>query len=195
MKDKLSIIIDSFGKEKFKVEESLLYYTASKVDIKANALFVAFRIQELIKIICACRDLSVPFLIFGTGSKIILEGKVFEGLVIKNRTRDIKTVSIKGKVGRGGIGVEEAMVEVDSGVSINKFSEYVLTNGLSQDEFMGITGSFGGNIFINEILQNRTKSIKVLDQNSSVEEISVNQLALSKHIVLSLILKVEAKSI
>ena len=136
----------------------------------------------------------MSFFIFGTGSKIMISDSGFDGLVIKNRTKNIQTISVKGKVTKFGIGVEEALIEVDSGVSINKFAEFLQSQNLSSSEFSNIPGSIGGNLFLSKFLQNMSKSIKVLDSDGEIEEVSADLLSLKKHIILSAIFKVKAKS-
>lgn len=193
MDNKYKLIVDSFGKEKFKFNESLKDYTALKVGGPATIFFIAFTSHELIKIVKMCRQLKLPFFIFGTGSKIMMSDIGFEGLVIKNRTKNVQTVSVKGKVTKFGIGVEEALVEVESGVSIAKFCEYLSTQGLSTSEIEGIPGSVGGNLFLNRFLQRITKSIKVLDLYTEIERIRPEELNLKRHIIISAIFKVKAK--
>lgn len=193
MDEKLKIIAKTFGEEKFKYNELLKYHTSLKAGGAAKLLFIAFTQDEIIKIVQICKDLEVPFFIFGTGSKMMISDSGFEGVVIKNRTRNIQTVSVKGKVKRDGIDVEEAMVEVESGVGTLKFIEYLEKNNLAIAEFTGIPGSIGGNIFINKTLQSKAKSIKVLDQNVEVEEMQPFELSLRKHIVLSAIFKIKSK--
>lgn len=192
MDNKFKLIIDSFGRDRFKFNEPLKDYTTLVSDGAAKIFFIAFTFSELIKIVKMCRQLRLPFFIFGTGSKIMISNTGYPGLVIKNRTKNIQTVSVKGKVTKFGIGVEEALIEVDSGVSISKFCEYLDSQNLESKGFRGIPGSVGGNLFLNRFLQSQVKSIKVLDRLSEIEEISVLELSLKKHIVLSSVLAVKA---
>lgn len=192
MDNKVKLIVDSFGKDKFKFNEPLKEYTALKVGGPALVFFIAFTSLEIVKIIKMCKDLKLPFFIFGTGSKILISDQGFPGLVIKNRTKNIKTISVKGKVSKFGIGVEEALIEVDSGVSINKFCEYLDYQGLESREFGNLPGTIGGNLFLSRVLQTRVKSIKVLDWASEIDEISADKLQ-RKHIILSAVFKIKAK--
>lgn len=194
MDNKYKLIVDSFGKEKFKFNESLKNYTALQVGGPARVFFIAFTTNELVKVIKMCRELKLPFFIFGTGSKIMMSDAGFAGLVIKNRTKNIQTVSVKGKVTKCGIGVEEALVEVESGVSITKLCEYLTNNNLSTSQIEGIPGSVGGNLFLNRFLQRLTKSIKVLDSDSEIEEIRAEELNFKRHITLSAVFKVRAQT-
>lgn len=193
MDNRYKLIVDSFGREKFKFDEPLKGYMAHQIGGRAKLFFIAFQTQELIKIITMCRDLKLPFLIFGSGSKIMISDAGYAGLAIKNRTKDIQTLSVKGKVTKIGIGVEEALVEVDSGVSINKFCEYLDSQKLDSRGFSGIPGSIGGNIFWNRFLQTSAKSIKILDQVSETLQIRAEELSPKKHIVLSAVFKIKAK--
>lgn len=194
MDDKFKLIVDYFGKERFKFGEMLKDYTALRVGGPAKLFFIAFSQAELIKIINLCRQLKLRLFLFGTGSKMMISDNGFDGLVIKNRTKNINVISVKGKVSKSGIGVEEALVEVESGVSINKLVEFLDKNLLSSEEFKNIPGTIGGNLFVNRFLQTHTKSIKVLDSNSDTLEISVSELDLKKHIILSAVFSVKAKT-
>lgn len=194
MDSKFKLIIDSFGHDRFKFNELIKNYTALGIGGPARLFFIAFTTGELEKIINMCTSLKLPFFLFGTGSKIMISDQGFDGLVIKNRTKNIEILSIKGKATRVGIGLEEALIEVESGISIGKFVEFLDLQGLAGTEFSNIPGSIGGNLFISSVLQNKVKSIKVLTLDSEAEEINVEQLRLRKHIILSAVFKIRAKS-
>ncbi len=193
MDTKYKLITDSIGIDKFKINEPIKNYASSGVGGEAKLFFIAFTERELIKIITMCRELKLKYFLFGTGSKIMISDVGFDGVVIKNRTKRIHIVSVKGKVSKFGIGIEEAMVEVESGVSMKKLAESLDAEGLQSEEFSSLPGSIGGNLFISHFLQMKAKSIKVLDQQSHILEIEPNELSLKKHIILSAIFKIKAK--
>jgi len=193
MDRKYKLIVDSLGREKFKFNEPLKNYTALEVGGPAKLFFVAFSLRELVQIVKLCRQLSLPFFIFGTGSKMMISDSGYDGLVIKNRSHEIATISVKGKATRFGIGVEEALVEADSGVSISKFCEYLDSQNLDSNQFSNTAGSIGGNLLINRFLQSKAKSIKVLDQTSEIDEISAMGLKVNRQIILSAVFKIKAK--
>lgn len=193
MDSKFKLIVDSFGKDRFKFNEPLKDYTASGMGGPAKLFFIAFTDRELIKIVSMCRELRLPYFLFGTGSKILISDTGFNGLVIKNRTKNIQTVSVKGKVTKFGIGVEEVLVEVESGVSMHKWVEYLDSQGLETLALNNTPGSIGGNLFLHRFLQNQAKSIKVLDLKSQICQINIETLALKRHIILSAVFKVKAK--
>lgn len=193
MDSKYKLIVDSFGKDRFKFNEPLKDYTASGVGGPAKVFFIAFISQELVKIVGMCRQLKLPYFLFGTGSKIMISDAGFNGLIIKNRTKNMQTLSVKGKITKFGIGVDEAFVEVDSGVSIKKWVEYLDSQGLESIEFVNLPGSIGGNLFLSRFLQNRVKSIKVLDLKSQIQQINTDTLSPKGHIIISAVFKIKAK--
>lgn len=195
MDNKFKLIVDSFGKDRFKFNEPLKDYTAANLGGPAKVFFIAFTSRELTKIISMCRQLRLPYFLFGTGSKIAISDLGFDGLVIKNRTKNIQTVSVKGKVTKFGIGVEEVLIEVDSGVSLKKLVEYLTAQGLETVDFENIPGTLGGNLFFSKSLQNRTKSIRVLDSDSGTTQINVGLLRPKEHIIVSAVLKIKAKEV
>ncbi len=189
---KYKLIIDTIGAERFKFNEPIKNYTEYAVGGPAKIFFVAFTIRELVKIITMCRELKLEYFLFGTGSKIMISDVGFDGLVIKNRTKNIQTLSVKGKVSKLGIGIEEALVEVDSGVSIKKFIEMLDSQRLQTDVFANMPGSIGGNLFFSNFLQRSAKSIKVLDLKSNIWDIYPNELSIKKHIILSSVFRIKA---
>ncbi|MCL4419649.1 FAD-binding protein [Patescibacteria group bacterium] len=193
MDDKFKLIVDSFGRDRFKFNQSITEFVSSGLAGSAKLFFIAFTEHELVKIVCMARQLKLPYFLFGQGSKIALVDTGFDGLMIKNRTKNIQTVSIKGKVTKFGIGIAEALIEVESGLSINRFLEYLTSQGLETVDLQGLTGTIGGNLFFSKFLQNRVKSIKVLDWHSQIKQIDVENLNLKEHIILSAVFKIKAK--
>lgn len=194
MEAKLKLIISSFGQNLFKTDELLSNHTALKLGGPAKLFFVATNQREIIKVIDCCRQLKIPFLIFGTGSKMAIADSGFEGLVIKNRSQGIKIISIKGKVSKSGIGVEEALVEADSGVSMGNFVEFLIKQGLKSEGFAGLPGSVGGNLFINTLLQQAAEKVKILTPSSKIENILPKNLKLDREVILSATFKIKAKN-
>lgn len=190
---KFKLIIDSFGPDRFKFDEPIKNYTSLGVGGNARLFFIAFTTRELIKIINMCRELKLPYFLFGTGSKIMISDLGFDGLVIKNRTKNIQIVSVKGKVSKFGIGIEEAQVEAESGVSMKKFSEFLEAQLLQSEAFADFPGSIGGNLLINNFLQRSVKSIKVLDLRSDTYDLEPKELSSKKHVILSAIFKIKAR--
>lgn len=193
MDSRFKLIIDSFGKDRFKFNEPVKDYTALKLGGAARLLFAAFTTRELVKIVTMCRQLQLPYFLFGLGSKIAISDAGFNGLMIKNCTKNITRIAVKGKVTRFGIGIAEALVEVESGVSMSRWVEYLHAQGLETADFGNLPGSIGGNLFFSKSLQNHTKSIKVLDSGLETETIDASLLRLKEHIIISAVFKIKAK--
>ncbi len=194
MEDKLKLIADSLGRDRVKLDEPMSEHTALRVGGKAGLFFIAFYQREILKVIEMARDLQVPLFIFGTGSKMMIAEGGFEGVVVKNRTKNVQIVGVKGKVSKGGVGVDEALVEVDSGLSIAGLVEFLEKHGLSDNQLSGLSGSIGGNLFINRTLIEKVQGIKVVEEGE-IEEIKAPELSLRKHIVLSAVFKFKAVSL
>lgn len=194
MDEKIKLIASSLGNTRVKFKEPLSNHTFLHLGGPAKLFYISFTQRELIKIIEMCRDLNLPFLLFGTGSKIAISDQGFNGVAIKNRTKNIQTLSIKGKVTRVGIGIAEALIEADSGLSINKFIEFLTSQSLSTSEFVNIPGTIGGNLFLNYFLQTRAESIKVLDQRNNIDVINSQELDFRKHIIISAVFRIKAKN-
>lgn len=191
--EKIKLLIQRFGPERIKLGEKLSFYTFSKLGGLAEGFFIATSQKELINILEAAFDLKLPFFIFGSGTKILISDNGMDGLVIKNRTGNIKISGIKGKVGRGGLGIEEALIEVDSGVSLGKLNSFLKEQNLA--EVMGINSphaTIGGAIFLDPQLQGITNVVRVWEKGD-IFEIDALRLQRLNHVVLSVILKVKAR--
>lgn len=193
MENKIKLIANSLGVNRVKFNEPVAPYTALGVGGPAKLFLMAFTSKDLVEIVGMCRELKLPFIILGTGSKMMISDNGFDGVVIKNITRGTRIVSIKGKVTKLGLGVDYAFIEIESGLTVGGLVEYLDKQGLSSVEFIDIPGSLGGNLFFNRILQSKVESVKVLTAGNVIEEVKVEELRIGKHIVLSAILKVKAK--
>lgn len=193
METKLKLIADTFGSEKFKFNENIADHTVLKVGGIAKLFVIAIKQVEIIKLVEVARQLKVPFVIFGAGSKMMISDNGFDGIIIKNRTKNIAVVGVKGKVTKSGVGVEEALVEVESGISMAGLVEFLRKQKLLADDILNFPGSVGGNLFINANLQKKCKNIKVINQDTEIEQIDVKELSLRKHIILSAVMEFKSE--
>lgn len=194
MKDKFKLISSVLGEERIKFGEMLSDYTFSKIGGPAECFYIATNTRELIRALDAAYELGIPYFVFGNGTKILISDYGMKGLVLKNRTSNIKINGVKGKVGKLGLGIEEALVEADSGVSLGKLNEYLKDQNLK--EIVGISSfssTIGGAIFLDPHLGQLAQKVCVW-KNGTVYDIELNKLKRNEHIVLSLVLKIKAKS-
>ncbi len=194
MDDKLKLLIQTLGTERVKMDEKISYHVFSKIGGPAQVFYIATNQQELIDCLDNAWDLKIPFLLIGAGTKAIISSKGVRGLVIKNRTSHIKVGGVKGKVGPKGIGVEEALVEVDSGVSLGKINEFLAGQKLQQ--ILGISSSnatLGGSLFLDPNVLAITQKIRIWT-SGEVMDINTNELKRNNQIILSAVLKVKASN-
>lgn len=191
MEEKIKLIVSSIGKERFKFNESLKSHTFSKSEGRAESFFVATSTAELVQILDLAHDLHLPYFLIGAGTKVVLS-RDLKGVVIKNRTSGVKVAGVKGKVGVEGIGVEEAFVEAESGVSLKKLNEFVKGEKLQEiSGFSSLNSTVGGAIFLDPLLRAATQSLRVWNEGELLE-IKLEKLKRSM-VVLSVIFKFKAK--
>ena len=193
MEDKFDLLKASLGEVRVKEGELLKYHTFSKLGGPAEFFYIATSQRELIQSLNTSYELNIPFFLIGSGTKILIAEAGIKGLVIKNRSNAIKLGAIKGKVGKDGLGIEEAQIEVDSGTILGKINEYLRSQKLQ--ELTGISSvhsTLGGSLFLDPEIIELTEMIKVW-QDGDVFEIAPYELNKQKHIVISAILRVKAK--
>jgi UDP-N-acetylmuramate dehydrogenase len=193
MKDaKLKLLTDTLSPERVKEQEKLSHHTFSKLGGPAQYFYIATTQKELINALNTAYELKIPFYLLGAGTKFLIPQKGFLGLTIKNRTSHIKVGGVKGKVGKNGIGVEEALVEVDSGVTLGKINEFLKSQNLK--EIIGISSlhaTVGGALFLDPVLIKLTQKITIWEQGD-VFDISPEELKRNKHIIISAIIRIKA---
>lgn len=191
--DKYKLIIKSLGEERVKIQEKLAYHTFTKKGGPADCFFIATSQKELIQALDIAHQLKVPFFIIGGGSKILISDEGIKAFVIKNRSGNIKINGIKGKVGKFGLGVDEALIEVDSGVSLSKLNDFLKVQNLKEiDTFSTKNSTIGSIIFLDNNIQNMSSNIRVWEDGEVLEVDSID-LKRNKHIVISAVLKIKSK--
>lgn len=191
MQEKFKLLVQALGKERIKFDEALKYHLAVPTTVSAKCFYIATTIKELEQVLNLADELKIPFSVFGAGTKILLTDYNLEGLVIKNRTSGIKISGVKGKVSNKGIGVEEAMVEAESGVSMQKLNDFLRVQGLALLKGGIIPEStIGGSLYTDNRLQDASQKTKVWS-DSQVFDIDILELKRTD-IILSTILKVKS---
>lgn len=194
MDERLKIIAKSLGTERVRFDEDLSLYIYSNPKIKARCFYVATNNQELVRILDLAFELKIPFSILGAGTKFISQEGLKE-LVIKNRTSNIKLAGIKGKVGKEGIGVKEALVFTDSGVSLGKLNNFLSAQNLQKiSGFSSQYSTVGGALFVDEVLQGLVEKITIWS-GGEVLDTKVLDLNIQTDVILSSVFKVKAEEI
>lgn len=130
--------------------------------------------ETLIEILREIKKNNYNFYILGNCTNIIVKDKGFDGIIIKlkNKLKDLKKVS-------------DTEIYAGSGVSLKKVSEFAMENSLTGLEFAhGIPGSLGGGVVMNAgaydgEMKNVIKSVRLLDENFKVIEVSCQDMNFS----------------
>lgn len=193
MDEKIKLLISQLGEIRIKKDYDISGELASGLEGKVTAFYLATSQKELIKVVQLCREILLPFLIVGSGSKLAGLKSEFGGLLIKNRSDNIRLFGIKGKVSQKGLGVEEASLEVDSGVSLKRLSQFALSQKLiGLDNLIELPGTVGGNFFLPNLRQ-MIDQTKVLGEDNQV--VVKSSTTVSKDdIILSVVLHLKAKA-
>jgi len=134
LRKKLERLNEEFP-ERVKWNEPLGRYSSSRLGGPAAALVDVRTAQELVRAVSVCWELSVPFRVIGGGSNVLVSDRGFAGLVIVNRTRQLRFAE------------EEAqpLVWAETGVNLGLLARLTGQHGLSGLEWAAsIPGSLGG---------------------------------------------------
>lgn len=193
MEKKWDLLRNELGETRLKFEESLHYHTGSQLDILAEALYIATSQRELEKVLDFVLELGISFRVLGydniEASKRV---KRIDGLIIKNRTHQIKISGIKGKFVIGSMGIDQVLLEIDSGVSLKELKEYFEKGKLVQPIFSSNENFTIGEVLATEFgIQGMIENIKVWEKGV-IEEVNILEFNPKKQIILSIVVRVKS---
>lgn len=192
MDETIRLLSSQLGDNRVKTEVILSDHVQSASRGQAKIFYIATTSTELVKVVKLARELNLDYKVIGMGTKVLFIDEVFDGLLIKNRTDAIKVAGVKGKVSASGIGVEEALILADSGVSLAGLAEFAQAQKLEVvPEFKTYPGTIGGNLYEFPAIKDKTQLIQVLDSEDEIEEKKPSELKQSD-IIISVTLKFRA---
>ncbi len=150
--------------------EPMAAHTSFHIGGAADVFAQADTEKALQKSIAFCREHSVPFMVIGNGSNLLVGDKGIQGVVLQYTNTSID--------------VKENHLTVSAGVSVAKLCNTACQHGLSGLEFaFGIPGTVGGGIYMNAgayggQLSDVLVSVKVLNENGEIEVLQETQLQL-----------------
>lgn len=193
MDDKVRLLESVLGETRIKRGIDISEHLQTGLGAKVRAFYIATTTRELIKAIELCRELRINFLLIGSGSKMAISEQGVDGLVIKNRSDNARIFGVKGKVSRNGIGVEEAMVEVDSGISLSGLAGFAQKQGLGGlEELEKAVGTVGGSLAVNQILREKAIQVKALTLSGHEQTKELKDVK-REDVILSAVFKLKAK--
>lgn len=158
----------------FFYDEPMRNHTSFCLGGPAKLLIKPKNEETLIEILREIKKNNYNFYILGNCTNIIVKDKGFDGIIIKlkNKLKDLKKVS-------------DTEIYAGAGVSLKKVSEFAMENSLTGLEFAhGIPGSLGGGVVMNAgaydgEMKNVIKSVRLLDENFKVIEVSCQDMNFS----------------
>ncbi|MFH1536455.1 MAG: UDP-N-acetylmuramate dehydrogenase [Patescibacteria group bacterium] len=152
--------------QKIKVQENvpLKEHTTIKIGGPAKYFLRALSEDELSAALSEAKQNNIKTLVLGGGSNIIFSDDGFDGLVIKNEIKNIKS---------GGL-----WITAGAGINLNELVAAATENELSGLEFLaGIPGTVGGAIWMNaggnkEAIGNFVKEVYFLDHEFKPQKYS-----------------------
>lgn len=113
-------------------------YTSFKIGGKADLMVFPDTEEKISSLIKKINDLSVPLLVIGKGSNILVSDSGFRGVVINTCKFDKITL------------IDETTIYCQSGASLSRLCRFALENSLTGLEFaFGIPGTCGGAAYMN----------------------------------------------
>lgn len=151
----IELLEEKLGRGRIRIDEPLSLRTTFQIGGPADFYYEANSNEELVKAVRLAESLKLPYFILGGGSNILVGDKGFRGLVIKNKSKNIKILGYKGIVeaqksrhslGFGGQAkVKSVLIEADAGVPFNQLVRFTIDEGLAGlEEFLGLPGTVGG---------------------------------------------------
>jgi UDP-N-acetylmuramate dehydrogenase len=139
-------------------------FTSMKIGGPVDALLFPRNVGELKKVVRYARKKSIPVMILGKGTNVIVRDKGLRGWVI-NLMQGLKKIRAEGEV-----------VEAEAGVPLQRLVQFSIQKGLTGFEpFYGIPGTVGGGLAMNagawgSELKDILLSITLMKENGDIVE-------------------------
>lgn len=152
--------------------EPMSLHTTFKIGGAADLMITVCHIDELKTVVAACKEASVPYMILGNGSNLLVSDGGIEGAVIV-LDGDFKAIT-----------VEDGVITAGAGAKLSKLCTVALDNALSGLEFAyGIPGTVGGAVFMNAgayggEMKDVVESVTALTAGGEIREFPAEELAL-----------------
>lgn len=158
--------LDKFlRKEQFIFNAPMKEHTTFKIGGAADVLIFPSSAQEVSEIFKLIEMFSLPCIILGNGSNVLIRDKGIRGAVIKFTEEFFGNISCEGQ-----------RLVACSGAKLKDVAEFAAEKGLTGLEFAcGIPGSIGGAIFMNAgaydgEMKNTVASVKAVNRNGELVE-------------------------
>lgn len=131
-------ILEIIPEERLRWQEPLSAHTTFKVGGPADLMVFPQSVEEIQQLVRTCRKDSIPYMVIGLGSNLLVRDKGFRGVIIK--------------IGHAlkGLYISEDEIMAEAGIRLSELSKKAAAHCLSGLEFAeGIPGSVGGAVVMN----------------------------------------------
>jgi len=175
-------LIEVLGENKVQLNEPLDKYSSFHIGGPADIFYRAKTCSDLIKAFTNAKRFKIPVIVISGGTNLLISDNGYRGLLIKNETNNIKLAGFIGGKKEKTTEIHTVLLEVESGVSINRLVRFTLDQGLAGLEaFLGQPGSVGGAVWNNahnmkmgKFFGDKITSAKILQPSGKVVEVTKN---------------------
>jgi UDP-N-acetylmuramate dehydrogenase len=160
-------------------DEPMWRHTTFRIGGPVDALVTVKKEQKIKDLVMWARDRGHPIMILGAGSNLLVRDGGVRGIVFE-LADDFKTIHLEA-----GVNGSSAMITAGAAVLVRRLGNYALDQGLAGLNFtLGIPATVGGALRMNAgawggCMADTTSSIRVLNRNGDVENMSRDQLRFS----------------
>ncbi len=157
------------------VNQSLKCYTTFRIGGPCDLMVFPENEGQTVRCIQTLHDYSVPYIILGNGSNVLIHDEGIRGCVVK----------LAHKGDEVTVDTADHTMFVGAGESMMKVAEHAIRNGLAGMEFAsGIPGTLGGAVYMNagayeHEMKDIVKSVRVLTQQGQVLEVDNDAMQFS----------------
>ncbi len=161
------------GEKGIKTNEPLSKYTTFKIGGVADYIADPENVGQISDYIKLCDKYQIPYFIMGNGSNILASDDGYRGMIIR-------ICSSMNKICADG-----CKLTAEAGALLTRVARVARDNGLTGMEFAsGIPGTVGGAVYMNAgayggEIKNIASSVKVLDENGEIYDISCKDMEFS----------------
>ncbi|MBP1744129.1 MAG: murB [Firmicutes bacterium] len=165
------ILGNIFEADKIYIDEPMKNHTSFKVGGPADILVTPETSEDVVKLVKACRDHDVPYIIIGNGSNLLIKDGGVRGVVVKLSRMD-------------KIKIDGDRITAESGVKLSDLCSAAMAEELAGLEFAcGIPGSVGGAAAMNAgayngEVSNVIESALCIDNEGNVRTLGRDDLAM-----------------
>ncbi len=166
----LEVLMQTVDKNRILIDEPMKNHTSFKIGGPADFLVLPEKMEEITETVKMLKRKSIPYMIIGNASNLLVRDKGIRGVVIK-LGESYNHVTIEG-----------TRVTAESGVLLSRLAKQIAKASLKGFEFAsGIPGSLGGAVFMNAgayggEMKDVVTSVKALNDQGEVITLNNQEL-------------------